>query len=100
MRELGVCPVCNGSKVMPCPDNMREHGIKYGWFGYDKERDTVPCNNCGGQTMTSTPTGMVYLRYKDSKPCTHDVNGKKVGNCLYEYSCKYCGFTYQIDSGD
>ena len=43
----GICPVCNGTHQMPCPDNLREYGIKNGWYGYRAEDDTVTCTNCG-----------------------------------------------------
>jgi hypothetical protein len=32
--------------------------------------------------------------------CEHDYQGKAVGRCAYDYTCKKCGFSYFIDSGD
>jgi len=82
---------------MPCPDNMRN---EHGWYGYREEDDTVTCRNCGGQTMSQTATGYVFLRKDNHQPCEHEVEGRKIGNCLYKYTCKHCGYSYDIDSGD
>jgi hypothetical protein len=32
--------------------------------------------------------------------CDHDYQGKAVARCAYDYTCKKCGFSYFIDSGD
>lgn len=98
--NLGTCPVCNGSLRKPCPDNMREHGVKYGWFGYRAEDDTVPCDNCGAQKMFGVATGKVFRRLDNGEPCKHEYEGKKTGNCLHTYTCKHCDDQYEIDSGD
>ena len=93
----GVCPVCNGSGKMPI-SNFAER-FKTHLAGYDKETDTLSCNNCGGQRMYGSPTGMVNLR-EDGTPCTHAYTSETVGRCLTQYTCKHCGDRYQIDSGD
>lgn len=93
-RAVGICPVCNGTKrVAVSPD---QHRFSAGYSAIDH---TIPCQNCGGQYMFSVPTGLVWHN-KDDKPCTHEYQGHKIGNCLHEYRCIHCGDTYQIDSGD
>ncbi len=93
--EHGTCPVCNGSGRVPAGDNKYKHITA----GYDKDTDTFACNNCGGQTMYGRPTGKVPLR-ADGTPCRHEYTSRTVGRCLTEYTCKHCGSSYQIDSGD
>lgn len=95
----GICPICNGTGHKPCTDNLREYGAKSGWYGYRASDDTVRCDNCGGQYMYGTPTGQVKLR-ADGTPCTHRYNSEKIGNCLHRSTCKHCGDSYTIDSGD
>lgn len=97
--HYGTCPICAGSGRRPCPDNLRADGVKRGWYNYNAEDDTIPCNNCGGQTMSGKATGKVRLR-PDMFPCVHEYTGRNVGRCLNEYTCKHCGDRYQIDSGD
>ena len=97
--KKGICPVCNGTGHQPCPDNCREYGVKYGWYGYRTDDDTITCTNCGGQYMFGKITGEVPLN-KDGNPCVHEYQGKKVGNCLTEYTCIHCDDKHQIDSGD
>lgn len=93
--NLGTCPVCNGSGRRPA-GNSPYKGVLH---GYDAETDTLPCNNCGGQSMYGKPTGKVTLR-PDGTPCRHDYTSRTVGRCLTEYTCRHCGHSYQIDSGD
>ena len=101
IEGLCVCPVCNGSLRIPCTsDSIRDYGIKYGWYGYDKETDTVPCDNCGGQTQfPGYPTGQVLPRKDNGEPCVHEYEGRQLGNCYRGYTCKHCGHHYTIDSG-
>lgn len=96
---MSVCPVCNGSGHMPCPDANRQYGIKFGWFGYRASDDTINCTNCGGQYQNGTPTGAVKDR-PDGTPCTHSYTSKRVRNCLTGYTCDHCGDYYDIDSSD
>lgn len=98
--EQGICPVCNGTGHMPCPDNLRHYGQINGWFGYRAEDDTVTCNNCGGQKMFGKPTGKVNLRRDNGQPCVHEYSGTEIGRCYTRYVCKHCGDTHNIDSGD
>ena len=95
MNNYGVCPVCNGTKRVPAGDRKYKSVIA----GYDKETDTLPCTNCGGQYMNMSPTGQVKLR-PDGTPCKHYYTSKTVGRCLTEYFCVHCSDRYQIDSGD
>jgi hypothetical protein len=90
-----VCPVCNGSGRISAGDNKYKSVIA----GYDKETDTLPCRNCGGQYMYGSPSGEVNAR-PDGSACVHEYTSKTVGRCLTEYTCVHCGDRYQIDSGD
>lgn len=98
-KELGICPVCNGTGHKPCPENLRYYGQKSGWYGYRASDDTVDCDNCGGQMMFGKATGKVPLR-EDGTPCKHEYTGESPGLCLTEYTCKHCKHSYQVDSGD
>ena len=102
IEGLCTCPVCNGGLRVPCNDEMtRSYGVKYGWYEYDAETDTVPCKNCGGQTQyPGHPTGQVPPRKDNGEPCVHEYRGYQKGNCYWGYTCIHCGDTYNIDSGD
>lgn len=94
MKEC-ICPVCNGTGRKPAGDYKYKHVIA----GYDKETDTLQCNNCGGQTMWGKPTGKTRER-ADGTPCVHEYNVTNRGRCYNNYTCKHCGYSYDIDSGD
>lgn len=105
IKPTGVCPVCNGSTRRPVPDETRRY-IKYnerwghwGIAGYDPDTDSLPCDNCGGQTMSGRGTGLVTLRI-DGTPCRHEYRYQSAGNCYHRYTCRHCGHVYHIDSGD
>lgn len=91
----GTCPVCNGSGRVAAGDRPYKTVLA----GYDKETDTLACNNCGGQYMYGTPRGQVRLNH-EGEPCRHSYTGRNAGRCLTEYTCENCGDRYQIDSGD
>lgn len=91
----GVCPVCNGSGRRSA-DGVPAKSV---YADYDKETDTLPCNNCGGQMMYGTPTGEVNLR-EDGTPCKHEYSSESIGRCYTRYSCNHCEFSFKIDSGD
>ena len=93
----GICPVCNGTTRQPVPESDQPH--KRVIAGYDSETDTLPCTNCGGQTMWGGATGRVPLR-PDGTPCIHKYVGHKAGRCYTKYQCKHCGHSFDIDSGD
>ena len=96
MREgHGVCPVCNGTGRVAAGDTKYKHVLA----GYDKDTDTLNCNNCGGQYMYGTPRGEVRLN-KEGVPCKHKYSSQNVGRSLTQYTCTDCGDSYQIDSGD
>jgi RecJ-like exonuclease len=93
--NYGTCPVCNGTGRRSAA-NERYKNV---YAGYDKDTDTLPCYNCGGQYMFGKPSGKVRLN-KDGVPCTHSYKGTTVGRCLTQYTCQHCGDSHQIDSGD
>lgn len=98
---MGTCPACNGNLRVPCEnESTRHYGLKYGWYGYDKETDTIPCGNCGGQYQWGNPTGEVLLRKDNGEPCVHEYRGYSKGRCYTGYTCIHCGDEYSIDSGD
>lgn len=91
-----TCPVCQGTTRVPAGDRPYKHITQ----GHDPATDTLPCRNCGCQTMSGRrPTGLVRTR-PDGTPCTHAYRRADVGRCLTEYTCTHCGDRYQIDSGD
>lgn len=94
-KATGVCPVCNGTGRRSASNDKYKHVMA----GYDANTDTVPCHNCGGQTMYGQPTGVVPLR-ADGTPCVHEYTGRNAGRCYTIYTCKHCGQTYDIDSSD
>lgn len=95
--QIGICPVCDGSKRRPVPDDMRKYVPNL--YKYDPDTDTLPCRNCGGQTMSGNGVGTVPLR-ADGTPCTHEYDARNSGRCLTTYTCKHCISRYVIDSGD
>ena len=90
----GTCPKCNGSL-------RAESQSKYAYMykGYDKETNTLPCNNCGSQYMFGTPKGEVNLR-PDGTPCMHEYKTKTISNCYHESKCVHCEDAFYVDSGD
>ena len=91
-NKLGICPVCNGTCEVPIP----ERNLRF----YPSGRTTMPCRNCGGQTMFGKPTGRVFLDKHTGLPCTHDYEGVQKGRCYTVFTCRNCGHSYDIDSGD
>ena len=92
----GICPVCNGTKRIPAGDDQ----YKAITSGYDAETDTHKCRNCGGQRMYGNSSGVVRRRKDNNEPCVHEYNYTKLGNCYHNCTCKHCGDSYNIDSGD
>ena len=93
-----TCPVCSGSGRQPV-DGTNYAKYKSTLAGYDPATDTIPCQNCGGQTMYGLATGFTWAR-PDGTPCTHDYRGETAGNCYHVYTCIHCGHSYAINSGD
>lgn len=91
-----TCPKCNGAKRIPAPEGARH----YRYATYRESDDTVVCNNCGGQTMSLTATGLVRADPATGKGCLHEYHGQTTSNCYHEYTCKKCGDHFAIDSGD
>ena len=81
------CPVCQGTGDVDRP------GMKPGV-------DLEPCRNCGGQTMSGNATGRTRPRRDNGEPCVHEYTGRQAGRCYYVYTCKHCGDSYGMDSGD
>jgi rubredoxin len=96
MNTQCTCPVCNGTTRKPAGDTKYKQVI----YGYDKANDTLICNNCGGQTMWGKPTGMVYARKDNGQPCVHEYTREQRGRSYVTSTCKHCGYSYDIDSGD
>lgn len=95
MRIECVCPVCNGTGRKPAGDYKWKTSV----FGYDKQTDTLSCDNCGGQTMSGHTTGKSFIR-EDGTACVHEYTGVSGGRCYTIYTCKHCGYRYDIDSSD
>lgn len=91
-----VCPKCHGTgraKVSKQDETYKEF-----IFHYNKETDTVCCDNCGFQ-YGAAPTGIVKAN-KDNQPCLHQYQQITMGRCYTKYTCEYCGDWYSIDSSD
>lgn len=97
-ENCGVCPKCKGTKRRPLPENMRRYAPHLAT--YDGATDTLACDNCGGQTMSLTATGYTKKSNPhDTEGCLHKFAGRNAGNCYTIYTCKFCGQSYDIDSG-
>jgi len=94
-RLTGTCPVCNGSARIAAPDDR----YKTVYSGYDAAANTLPCKNCGGQTMYGRATGQVPLR-PDGTLCQHSYISRNAGRCYTIYTCEHCSHYYNIDSSD
>ncbi len=68
--------------------------------GYRASDDTLPCDNCGGQTMAVSGTGTTRVDPATGLGCLHTVRSEKRGNCYHVYTCTKCEWSYDIDSGD
>lgn len=94
--STAICPVCNGTCRVPAGNDK----YKQMYSSYDNLTDTLPCRNCGGQTMYGRPTGRVSLRKDNGEPCVHEYTSQNAGRCYTVYTCKHCDHRYDIDSGD
>lgn len=90
----GTCPVCAGTTRADAGDYIYRASLS----GYDAATNTLPCRNCGGQTMDGRATGIVPLR-PDGTPCKHDYEQRSGGRCYHVYVCRHCGDRHDIDSG-
>jgi len=91
--NLGICPDCNGSCRVSAGHLKYKDQIR----NYNEKDDTLPCWNCGGQTMSGIATGKVLLR-NDGSPCHHQYETVVLGNCWRKYVCKHCKDEHEIDS--
>lgn len=95
----GICPKCQGTGRREVPEHARRYVNVIA--GYDKETDTLACDNCGGQTMFGRAMGYTKKRIEtDSEGCSHEYVGRNAGRCYTIYTCKHCSSTYDIDSSD
>lgn len=94
--ERHTCPECSGTLRVPYKLDPSWKKVIY---GYDEATDSLPCHNCGGQYQWGKPSGQVGSDYSGNA-CRHQYEGRNAGRCLTEYTCKFCGDRYQIDSGD
>lgn len=92
MKTECICPVCNGTGEV----ELDEQEKTYSWY---KGKTHRACGNCGGQTMWGKATGKSYLR-EDGTACKHEYTVRQAGRCYNIYTCKHCGYSYDIDSGD
>lgn len=93
-----VCPTCNGTKRRPVLPS--EQSYKKIMSGYDAATDTMACGNCGGQTMYGRSLGYTKIDPATGLGCEHEYTGRNAGRCYTIYTCKKCGSSYDIDSGD
>lgn len=91
---LATCPKCNGTTRMPATDLNRM------CVGYEKTTDTLPCDNCGGQTMAGKAFGETKADPLTGLGCLHDFKGRNAGRCYTVYTCAKCRASYSIDSSD
>lgn len=94
----GVCPACNGTLRRPVLPS--EEGYKKIMSGYDAATDTMACGNCGGQTMYGQSLGYTKIDPATGLGCLHEYTGRNAGRCYTIYTCKKCGSSFDIDSGD
>jgi len=96
-----TCPKCNGSTRRPYDYTHDTKGqYRKGTATYREADDTLACDNCGGQSMSLTATGMTRIDPATGFGCLHTYRGVKAGNCYHVYTCTKCGDQYDIDSGD
>lgn len=95
---LATCPKCLGSTRRPWPS--ADHTYAPMTATYDRDTDTLACDNCGGQTMSLRATGQTRVDPATGLGCLHHYVGQRAGNCYHIYTCLKCQDRYDIDSGD
>lgn len=93
-----VCVKCGGTTRLAPDDGVRQYLPHIA--GYRSNDDTVPCDNCGGQTMSNRGTGRTRVDPATGAGCLHSYRHQRGGNCYHIYTCTKCGDRYDIDSGD
>lgn len=82
MKDPVPCPNCQGYVFCIIGENAYGEGNHF----------QLHCSNCGGMSACG------YMEREEA--CVHDMVEEKIGNCLYRRTCKKCGATQTIDSGD
>lgn len=93
-KAKGICPICHGAGYTRIAADSRK------WY---PDRHFHKCQNCGGQYQAGViemDLGMVNLHRISGLPCAHDYTYRKLGNCYHGYTCKHCGDSHNVDSGD
>jgi hypothetical protein len=93
-----VCPACNGSTRRPVDEASKPYRSVLA--GYRAQDDTLPCDNCGGQTMSLRATGRTPIDAATGLGCLHDYVGREAGRCYRIFTCTKCTDSYDIDSSD
>lgn len=88
-----VCPDCHGTGKVELTEQERT----YSWYKNSTHR---ACCNCGGQTMAGKALGYTKIDPATGKGCHHEYTGRNAGRCYTIYTCKKCGYVYDIDSSD
>jgi uncharacterized protein YbaR (Trm112 family) len=94
-KGYAVCPVCNGERRVPYEGRYASVVA-----GFDPETRTIPCQNCGGQTMMGEAKGYTTKDPATGLGCRHLFHEAQIGNCYHRYTCQRCKLWYDIDSGD
>lgn len=96
MSAVATCPKCNGTTRRLAD----QHQWKKMMAGYRESDDSMPCDNCGGQTMSLTATGVTRIDPATGLGCMHEYHGANAGRCYTVYTCAKCRDQYGIDSSD
>lgn len=93
-----LCPCCRGTGRTKPTEGYEQY--KHVYAGYDAATDTLPCKNCGGQTMGGHAYGWTLPNPATQLGCKHQYTGRSGGRCYHIYTCNHCGYRYDIDSSD
>jgi len=102
-------------KFSELPAEVRQLITERDGAKHNAQRFTLAFYNtpCPGQTSTGTPNWTFYIAPSYSTPrqnrdtfiigragCQHDMESTNLGRCYNRYTCKKCGYSYSVDSGD
>jgi len=93
-----TCPCCEGTGRTKPTEGYEKY--KRSYADYDEATDTLPCKNCGGQTMSGRASGYTLPNPQTGVGCKHEFVGRNAGRCYTVYVCKHCSSQYDIDSSD